>query len=59
MGDMRDEKARASGWFRELRDRIVAAFEALEDEGPGDCNATHSWRGSTARCASTITLIRR
>ena len=26
-----DRKARASGWFRELRDRIVAAFEALED----------------------------
>ena len=30
-------KARASGWFRELRDMIVAAFEGLEDshsEGP-------------------------
>ena len=26
-----DRKARASGWFRELRDSIVAAFEALED----------------------------
>ena len=35
--DMQEEKARASAWFRELRDRIVAAFEALEDrqsEGP-------------------------
>lgn len=30
-----DQKARASAWFRTLRDRIVAAFEALEDEGPG------------------------
>ncbi len=32
-----DQKARASAWFRELRDRIVTAFEALEDtqvEGP-------------------------
>ena len=26
-----DRKARASAWFRVLRDRIVAAFEALED----------------------------
>ena len=26
-----DRKARASGWFRALRDRIVAAFEGLED----------------------------
>ncbi|MFC3614495.1 oxygen-dependent coproporphyrinogen oxidase [Lutimaribacter marinistellae] len=25
------EKARASAWFRQLRDEIVAAFEALED----------------------------
>jgi len=32
-----DRKARASAWFRNLRDEIVAAFEALEDsqtEGP-------------------------
>jgi coproporphyrinogen III oxidase len=32
-----DRKARASAWFRQLRDEIVAAFEALEDsqaEGP-------------------------
>ena len=28
---MDSEKARASAWFRELRDQIVAAFEALED----------------------------
>ncbi|WP_246849560.1 oxygen-dependent coproporphyrinogen oxidase [Rubellimicrobium arenae] len=30
---MTDEKARASAWFGELRDRIVAAFEGLEN-GP-------------------------
>lgn len=33
--DMIEQRARAAGWFRSLRDRIVAAFEALEDEGPG------------------------
>ncbi|MGR3466959.1 MAG: oxygen-dependent coproporphyrinogen oxidase, partial [Shimia sp.] len=26
-----DKKARASAWFRDLRDQIVAAFEAIED----------------------------
>ncbi len=33
-----DRKTRASAWFRDLRDRIVAAFEDLEDtqtKGPG------------------------
>lgn len=30
------EKARASDWFRTLRDEIVAAFEAVEDAHPGD-----------------------
>lgn len=34
---MADEKARAAAWFRQLRDEITTAFEALEDshtEGP-------------------------
>ncbi|WP_235851898.1 oxygen-dependent coproporphyrinogen oxidase [Litorivita pollutaquae] len=29
--EMVDEKSRASAWFRNLRDEIVAAFEVLED----------------------------
>ncbi|MEF9605583.1 coproporphyrinogen III oxidase, partial [Paracoccus sp. PXZ] len=33
--EMQDERQKAAAWFRELRDRIVAAFEALEDRGPG------------------------
>ncbi|MEC9103691.1 MAG: coproporphyrinogen III oxidase, partial [Pseudomonadota bacterium] len=28
---MQSEKERASGWFRQLRDEIIAAFEGLED----------------------------
>ncbi|MGV6839349.1 MAG: oxygen-dependent coproporphyrinogen oxidase [Planktomarina sp.] len=31
MDNFDDRKARASAWFRELRDQIVAAFEGLED----------------------------
>ncbi|NRP13820.1 Oxygen-dependent coproporphyrinogen-III oxidase [Aliiroseovarius sp. xm-v-201] len=31
MDMMQDQKARASAWFHELRDQIVARFEALED----------------------------
>jgi coproporphyrinogen III oxidase len=30
-----ERKTRAAAWFRELRDRIVAAFEALEADTPG------------------------
>ena len=37
MNDMKEHKAKAATWFRDLRDQICAAFEALEDtqvEGP-------------------------
>jgi coproporphyrinogen III oxidase len=37
--NLAERKARASAWFRSLRNEIVAAFETLEDEGaarPGD-----------------------
>lgn len=33
--DMARERAEAASWFRTLRDRIVAAFEGLEDRAPG------------------------
>ena len=32
---MDQERRTAAAWFRTLRDRIVAAFEGLEDRGPG------------------------
>ena len=31
-----DRKTRARAWFEELRNRIFAAFEALEDDAPAD-----------------------
>lgn len=37
--EMLNERKEAAGWFHELRDQIVAAFEALEDRGPGDAPA--------------------
>ncbi|MEE4350059.1 MAG: oxygen-dependent coproporphyrinogen oxidase [Pacificimonas sp.] len=35
MADMTERKDRAEAWFRTLRGRICAAFEALEDEAAG------------------------
>ncbi|SNR50462.1 oxygen-dependent coproporphyrinogen oxidase [Paracoccus sediminis] len=32
---MEQQRSIAAAWFRKLRDRIVTAFEMLEDEGPG------------------------
>ncbi|MDF3605538.1 oxygen-dependent coproporphyrinogen oxidase [Paracoccus sp. DMF-8] len=34
--DDRVKREQAALWFRALRDHIVAAFESLEDRGPGD-----------------------
>jgi coproporphyrinogen III oxidase len=39
-----DQTLRAKAWFEGLRDRIVAAFEALEDEAPATL-----YRGSAGR----------
>jgi len=34
--DMIEQREQAARWFRRLRDRITAGFEALEDDGPGE-----------------------
>lgn len=39
MDDITGDRKEAAGWFRALRDRIVAAFEALEDGAGGDAPA--------------------
>ncbi|WP_145398747.1 oxygen-dependent coproporphyrinogen oxidase [Paracoccus sulfuroxidans] len=36
---MTEERQEAARWFHTLRDRIVAAFETLEDDGPGNARA--------------------
>ena len=33
---LEDRKSRAQAWFESLRDRILVAFEAMEDEAPAD-----------------------
>lgn len=51
--ELTEEKARAAAWFEELRDRICAAFEALEDSqttGPhADLPAGRFERKATTR----------
>jgi coproporphyrinogen III oxidase len=31
-----EQRAVAAGWFHQLRDRLIAAFEAIETKGPGN-----------------------
>ncbi|MGR3520732.1 MAG: oxygen-dependent coproporphyrinogen oxidase, partial [Roseovarius sp.] len=53
--DFTQEKARASAWFRSLRDEIVTAFEALEqshDTGPLSDAAPARFEVSETRRAS-------
>mgnify|MGYP000473888953 FL=1 len=53
--DFTEEKQLASGWFRSLRDQIVAAFEALEEthsEGPFNDLAPKKFEVKTTRRTS-------
>ena len=49
MTDMQTERRLAADWFRSLRDQINAAFEALEDRGPGAAPAGRFEVTPTAR----------
>ena len=49
MTDMQTERRLAADWFRSLRDQINAAFEALEDRGPGTAPAGRFEVTPTAR----------
>jgi coproporphyrinogen III oxidase len=51
MTEMTDEKRQAAGWFHELRGRIVAAFEALEDTTAADRPAGRFEVSETRRAA--------
>ena len=60
---MTAEKDRASAWFRDLRDQIVAAFEALEDShdaGPfaeGNAGRFDVTRTSRRRSRSSLPRV--
>ncbi len=45
---LEDKKLRAAAWFSDLRDRICAAFEAIEDDAVGAL----SDRPAAVSCAS-------
>ncbi len=47
--DLDARKARASAWFAELRDRIVAAFESVEDDLPADAPMSKQAAGRFVR----------
>ena len=49
MTEMQTERRLAADWFRSLRDQITAAFEALEDRGPGTAPAGRFEVTPTAR----------
>ena len=54
--DIEDRKATARTWFEQLRDRICAAFEAIEDDLSGPSPIARAGRFErTTGCARRVT----
>ena len=55
---MEDQKARAAAWFRELRNQIVDAFEALEGDAGGRFEVSQTTRAGEDAGGGLMSVMR-
>jgi len=58
VGNMEDQKARAAAWFRELRNQIVDAFEALEGDAGGRFEVSQTTRAGEDAGGGLMSVMR-